>query len=96
VTRRCACGEPATEHLTVRYQYPRAEHAPEAADPWNVMGGAPLFTCGSIACEAAAMLAVQDEVIANAALNYGRLLGAEDVRIIHVGQPGEAGFEVAS
>jgi hypothetical protein len=92
MTRTCRCGDPATEHLTIRYQYPRAEYLPEAADPRNVLGSAPVITCGSVACEAEALLAVQDQVITDVAVNSGHLLSAEDVRIIHVGRPGEAPF----
>lgn len=91
----CQCGEPATDRLSIAYRYSRPEPIPEAADPWHVQGGTSMFTCGSPACEASAMLAAVDEVIVNSAVHHGHLLSPEDVQIIHIGHPGDnAGIKI--
>jgi hypothetical protein len=84
-----ACGEPAPDRLTIRYRYPRPACIPEAADPWHVHGSRSLRTCGSVACGAAALLAVIDEIISDAAIVFGHMLGHEDVHITGVGRPGD-------
>jgi len=96
MTPECpGCGQPAAARLSIRYRYPRAEYLPEAADPWHVQGCSPLWACGSVACEAAGLLAVVDEVITDTAVHHGQLLNPEDVQVLHVGHPGDpAGIAV--
>jgi hypothetical protein len=80
----CQCGEPATERLTVRYRYPRAEPVPEAMDPYYVHGGGGLGTCGSPACEAAAMLAHRAALISIVRKHGGRELAGDEIDITAV------------
>ena len=86
----CAgCGGPPLQRLTLTYRYPRDEFEPEAVDPWCVHGSAPMRSCGSPACGAAALLATIDEIITDHAFYLGVLLEREDVHIVHIGAPGE-------
>lgn len=92
MTPQCpGCGQGATDCLTLSYRYPRAEYLPEAADPWNVQGSSPVRTCGSVACEAAAVLTAVDEIITRTAVNSGHLLNPPDVQILGVAPPGNHG-----
>jgi hypothetical protein len=68
---------PATERLSIRYRYPRPQPEPETMDPWHVHGSAPLATCGSLACEAAPVLAARDRLAARIAGNHGEAAAME-------------------
>jgi hypothetical protein len=83
------CHGPVIDSLTVRYLYPRPEPIMEAADPWNVHGTAHLRTCGSLACQAGGLLAVIDDIITDSAITLGHMLESDDIRIIHIGLPGD-------
>ena len=65
----CACGHDAVFRQFVRYSYPRAEHLPEAADPWRIHGGGySIRTCGNPECEPAALETCREQIIDNCVL----------------------------
>jgi hypothetical protein len=68
--RLCACGQPGTVDLYVRYAYPRAEYEPLAVDPHHVHGGGHrVLFCGNRFCERAGLVACREEIIDHFVLN---------------------------